>query len=61
MNDTTQRYIKLTEASHLGGTCQLKMPKNGGNAPPGYYMLFAISVYGVPSVAKHMHIGPSSE
>ena len=35
--------------------------KNGGIAPPGYYMLFAVSTYGVPSVAKYIHIGPSAE
>ncbi|MDQ2985170.1 MAG: galactose oxidase early set domain-containing protein [Armatimonadota bacterium] len=59
-NDTTQRYIKVTEASRTGNNYQLKMPKNGGIAPPGNYMLFAVSTSGVPSVARYIHIGPSS-
>lgn len=58
--DTTQRYIKMTAAATpSGNNYQLYTPKNGGIAPPGYYMLFAISTYGVPSVAKYIKIGPS--
>ena len=58
--DTTQRYIKMTPAAAPSGSeYQVYMPKNGGVAPPGYYMLFAISTSGVPSVAKYIHIGPA--
>lgn len=56
-NDMTQRYIKMTEASRTGNNYQLKMPKNGAIAPPGVYMLFAVSPEGFPSVAKYVRIG----
>ena len=58
-NDTTTRFIKLTPAQPPSGQFHyLKMPKNGGVAPPGQYMLFALSTNGVPSVARYLQIGP---
>ena len=58
-NDTTTRFIKLTPAQPPSGQFHyLKMPKNGGVAPPGQYMLFAVSTNGVPSVARYVQIGP---
>jgi hypothetical protein len=57
-NDTTQRFIKMTPAQASSGQYHyLKMPKNGGIAPPGYYMLFAV-YGGLPSVARYVQIGP---
>jgi hypothetical protein len=59
-NDMTGRYIKLTQSgTPVASTYQLIMPKNGGIAPPGNYMLFAVNTDGVPSVARYMHIGPA--
>jgi galactose oxidase len=57
-NDMTQRFIKLTPAQASSGQYHyLKMPKNGGVAPPGNYMLFAING-SMPSVAAYIRITP---
>lgn len=55
--DTTQRYIRLTESGPRGDSqIYVHTPKDGGIAPPGVYMLFAISDAGVPSVAKYVRV-----
>jgi len=56
-NDMTQRFIKLTESQPPSGEYYyLKMPANGGIAPPGYYMLSAVAG-DFPSVARYIRIG----
>ena len=35
-------------------------PHDGGQAPPGYYMLFIVDTNGVPSVAKILTVGVGS-
>ncbi len=55
--DTGQRFIKLTESAPKTTTRMfVHTPKDGGIAPPGDYMLFAVSYLGVPSVAKYVKI-----
>jgi galactose oxidase len=48
--DTDQRFMRLAVAATSGGTVTLTAPQNHNVAPPGYYMLFALTG-GVPSIA----------
>ena len=51
-------FIRFTPTQPPSGQYHYsKMPKNGGIAPPGNDMLFAVGVYGVPSVARYIRIG----
>ncbi|MFC3741522.1 galactose oxidase-like domain-containing protein [Paractinoplanes deccanensis] len=58
--DQGQRYVPL-KFTTAGTTLTVTGPPNGGVAPPGYYMLFAIDASGVPSVAKMVQVtkGPN--
>ncbi|OXJ21495.1 hypothetical protein CFB82_41165 [Burkholderia sp. HI2714] len=49
--NTDARLLELKATNSGGERYSLTAPKNGNIAPPGYYMLFAISDKGVPSVA----------
>ncbi|MDR6504270.1 hypothetical protein J2785_007471 [Burkholderia ambifaria] len=49
--NTDARLLELKVTNSGGEQYSLTAPKNGNVAPPGYYMLFAISDKGVPSVA----------
>lgn len=57
--DQGQRYVPL-KFSRSDGTLTVIGPKNGGVAPPGYYMLFITDAAGVPSVAKIVHVAKGS-
>jgi galactose oxidase len=46
------RYVKLWHKEVDGGKLIIQAPAVPGLTVPGYYMLFAISEEGVPSVAK---------
>ncbi|CAM5246230.1 hypothetical protein SAVIM40S_06891 [Streptomyces avidinii] len=35
-----------------GNNLRLQAPPSANDAPPGYYMLFLLDEYGVPSAAK---------
>ncbi len=50
--NTDQRLLKLMAWSGDGRNYTLRMPAAAGQAIPGYYMLFALSPAGVPSVAR---------
>lgn len=50
-----QRYVSLGQVGP-GGIVSVTAPANGNVAPPGYYMLFAVDVGGVPSVARMVRI-----
>jgi galactose oxidase len=50
--NTDQRLLKLMAWSGDGRNYTLRMPAEAGQAIPGYYMLFALSPGGVPSVAR---------
>jgi galactose oxidase len=54
--DTDQRRIALTPTTVAGGYT-LNIPADPGVALPGYYMLFALDPFGVPSVASTIRIG----
>ena len=49
--NTDQRVIPLAAVETAAGQWELDVPDNGNLAPPGYYMVFAISPDGVPSEA----------
>jgi galactose oxidase len=46
------RYVKLWHKEIEGGRLIIQAPAVPGLAVPGYYMLFAVSEEGVPSVAN---------
>jgi hypothetical protein len=54
--DMEQRLVGLTFNAAYGDLI-VKAPANGNLAPPGYYLLFIVNDYGVPSVAKFVHLG----
>ena len=57
-----QRFVKLSSASTLVSGNQSILgqgPVDGNAAPPGYYLLFALSPTGVPSIAQWVQVGPS--
>ena len=53
--DTDQRMIGLSFTAG-SGSLSVTAPANGNLAPPGYYMLFALTSDGVPSVASMLRI-----
>jgi galactose oxidase len=54
-----QRRVPAAMTGPVGGTYTVTTPANSGVAPPGYYMLFALTSAGVPSVARIIRLGPS--
>jgi hypothetical protein len=53
-----QRYIGLQASSNGPQSMALTMPPSGWVAPPGYYLLFAVSDKGVPSKGAFIRLGP---
>ena len=54
--NTEQRFIELTfqqSAEHLA----IQAPTRAGDAPPGFYLLFALNSAGTPSIAKIVKVG----
>ena len=56
--NTDQRRIPLTPANQPSGslTSTFTLPNDAGIVLPGYYMLFAVSSKGTPSVAKTIRV-----
>ena len=56
--NTDQRRVPLTPTNQATGslTYNFKLPGDSGVVLPGYYMLFAVSSKGVPSVAKTIRV-----
>ncbi len=50
--NTDQRFLQLAASAEGGGAFSLTSPLNSNIAPPGYYMLFALSTTGAPSISK---------
>jgi hypothetical protein len=50
------RHVELAVTRTSTGFTATAPTKNV--APPGYYMLFAVTADGIPSVAKWVHVGP---
>jgi len=57
--DMEQRLVGLSFTAG-SGVLNVTAPPNGNIAPPGYYMLFALTTAGVPSVATFVHVGTSA-
>ena len=55
-NDMQQRHVELRITPSSSGA-SLVAPPNANVAPPGWYMLFALSEDGEPSVAKWIRLG----
>ncbi|WP_166784808.1 galactose oxidase-like domain-containing protein [Cryobacterium sp. TMT2-14] len=55
--NTDQRRIPLTPTGVTGNTASLTIPSDPGVVVPGHYLLFAMDVNGVPSVAQTIRIG----
>jgi hypothetical protein len=58
--DQDQRLVGL---SFTSGSSQLTVtaPPNGNVAPPGYYMLFILNNFGVPSIAKFIQVTAAND
>ena len=54
--DNDQRMVILHEGVSTSGSVSFTMPTDANLAPQGYYMLFAISSEGVPSMADWVHV-----
>ena len=54
--NTGQRRIPVTATSVSGNTATLKLPTDRGVLVPGNYLLFALDVNGIPSVARTIKI-----
>jgi hypothetical protein len=55
--DMNTRHVELAVTSAGNGSFTATAP-SARVAPPGHYMLFAVTAAGVPSVAKWVHVGP---
>jgi galactose oxidase len=55
--DTDQRRLPLAIQSAANGAYTLAVPNDPGITVPGYWMLFALDVNGVPSVSAIIQIG----
>jgi len=53
--DHGQRYVPLAFTAS-GSRLSVRAPATSGEAPPGYYMLFAVDGAGVPSVASMVQV-----
>ena len=54
--DAGQRNIRLRITGRTAGTITVRMPATGRIAPPGYYMLFAVTTDGIPSQARFIRV-----
>jgi YVTN family beta-propeller protein len=54
-----QRFIELTFQQN-GNKLRVQAPTRAGEAPPGFYMLFAFNASGVPSVAPILRVSVAS-
>jgi hypothetical protein len=55
--DQDQRFVELGFIATGGGQYVVHGPTNPAEAPPGYYMLFALSRAGQPSVGRYVRVG----
>jgi hypothetical protein len=55
-DDTNQRHVALRLKRGRHGKLTLRAPASGKVAPPGWYMLFAVTSRGTPSTARWVHL-----
>jgi hypothetical protein len=58
--DMDQRLVGLAFTTGIG-VLNVTAPPNGNIAPPGYYMLFALTAAGVPSVASFVKLSGTNQ
>ncbi|KAJ3028541.1 hypothetical protein HDV00_010185 [Rhizophlyctis rosea] len=58
--NTDQRYIELVIRAKRTTEIDLTAPPTGAVAPPGFWMMFAVTAAGVPSVARDIKITVSA-
>lgn len=58
--DMNQRFQRLAFVPQ-SGALSISAPASGTSAPPGHYMLFLLNGNGVPSEARIVKVGPTSE
>jgi PKD repeat protein len=58
--DMNQRFQRLPFVRQ-SGALSVSAPASGTRAPPGHYMIFILNGNGVPSEAKIVKVGPTSE
>ena len=56
-NNMDQRRVRLPVLERRGGTVRVTAPTELSVAPRGFYMLFVLNHFGVPSVAKFVRLG----
>ena len=54
--DTEQRSVAPASVTQLGDSVHIEFPSNRNLMPSGWYMLFASSAAGVPSIAEWVHV-----
>ena len=52
--DHNQRFVELQIVEQSGGRLRVAAPASGNIAPPGYYMIFLVTDFGVPSVGEYV-------
>jgi hypothetical protein len=60
ITDSDARTLRLSFTKQ-GATLTATAPPNGIAAPPGYYYLFILNGRGVPSVARIVHVGSTTD
>ena len=55
-----QRFVELVFQQN-GSRLTVQAPTKGADAPPGFYLLFALNSSGTPSIAKFARIGVAGE
>lgn len=53
----TQRFVELGCVEVNGDEVRARSPHDGNHAPPGWYMVFAISDRGTPSIGRYVLLG----
>lgn len=55
--DTNQRHVRLAVTGRSAGRLTARLDADATTAPPGRYMLFALTDRGTPSHARWVHVG----
>jgi hypothetical protein len=56
-----QRFVELPIETSAGGRLTTRLPRNAGDLPPGFWMLFALDDRGVPSVAATLRVNVAAD
>jgi hypothetical protein len=59
-NDMSGRFVDLAVTAKGSSNISATLPANAKLAQPGFYLLFVLNASGVPSVARWVHLGPTT-